>query len=179
MKNKEVKEFDSVLFFREIKEKLALKMKGMTLLQKKEFMLQVREGNIKIAYIIKYKTMLPRSFLYANLILTLMCYTPALYTPRYVPEGNMTACGTDYLNKDWFSRSYLLVYGFFVYFLPLFIIVYSYWFIVKAVSEHEKSMKEQAKKMNMASLRSAENQATTAEYKLAKVITMLLKTPYM
>ena len=49
MKNKEVKKFDSVLFFREIKEKLALKMKGMTLLQKKEFMLQVREGNIKIA----------------------------------------------------------------------------------------------------------------------------------
>lgn len=50
---------------------------------------------------------------------------------RYVPEGNMTACGTDYLTKDWFSRSYILVYSFFVYFLPLFMIIYSYWFIVK------------------------------------------------
>lgn len=50
---------------------------------------------------------------------------------RYVPEGNMTACGTDYLTKDWFSRSYILVYSFFVYFLPLFMIIYSYWFIVQ------------------------------------------------
>lgn len=52
---------------------------------------------------------------------------------RYVPEGNMTACGTDYLTKDWFSRSYILVYSFFVYFLPLFMIIYSYWFIVKVI----------------------------------------------
>lgn len=50
---------------------------------------------------------------------------------RYVPEGNMTACGTDYLTKDWFSRSYIIVYGFFVYFLPLLLIIYSYWFIVQ------------------------------------------------
>lgn len=50
---------------------------------------------------------------------------------RYVPEGNMTACGTDYLTKDWFSRSYILVYSVFVYYLPLFMIIYSYWFIVQ------------------------------------------------
>lgn len=50
---------------------------------------------------------------------------------RYVPEGNMTACGLDYLNRDWFSRSYIIVYSLFVYFLPLSIIIYSYVFIVK------------------------------------------------
>ena len=50
---------------------------------------------------------------------------------RYVPEGNMTACGTDYLNKDWFSRSYILVYSIFVYYLPLFMIIYSYYFIIQ------------------------------------------------
>lgn len=50
---------------------------------------------------------------------------------RYVPEGNMTACGTDYLTKDWMSRSYILVYSFFVYYLPLLLIIYSYWFIVQ------------------------------------------------
>lgn len=50
---------------------------------------------------------------------------------RYVPEGNMTACGTDYLTKDWMSRSYILVYSFFVYYLPLILIIYSYWFIVQ------------------------------------------------
>lgn len=50
---------------------------------------------------------------------------------RYVPEGNMTACGTDYLTTDWLSRSYILVYSIFVYFLPLLTIIYSYWFIVQ------------------------------------------------
>ncbi|WP_182995314.1 hypothetical protein [Pelobium manganitolerans] len=49
MKNNEQKEFDSVAFFRGIKEKLAKKMEGMTLMQKREFMQKVREGKIKIA----------------------------------------------------------------------------------------------------------------------------------
>lgn len=68
-----------------------------------------------------------------------------------------------------FSKSYIIVYSFFVYFMPLFMIIYSYYFIIAAVSAHEKSMREQAKKMNVASLRSAENQSASAEHKLAKV----------
>ncbi len=48
MKNKETKTFDSVAFFRAIKEKLAKKMEGMTLAQKKEFMQQIRDGKIKM-----------------------------------------------------------------------------------------------------------------------------------
>ncbi|RLU26993.1 hypothetical protein DMN91_000792 [Ooceraea biroi] len=104
---------------------------------------------------------------------------------RYVPEGNMTACGTDYLNKDTLSRSYILVYSFFCYFLPLFLIIYSYFFIIQAVAAHEKNMREQAKKMNVASLRSTDNQNTSAECKLAKVALMTISlwfmawTPYL
>nr|APY20616.1 long wavelength sensitive opsin [Lepicerus sp. CRS-2017] len=104
---------------------------------------------------------------------------------RYVPEGNMTACGTDYLSKDWLSRSYILVYSFFVYFFPLLVIIYSYFFIVQAVAAHEKQMREQAKKMNVASLRSAEASNTSAECKLAKVALMTIAlwffawTPYL
>ena len=49
MKIKEAKTFDSVSFFRAIKEKMAMMMDGMTLAQKKEFMLQIREGKIKVA----------------------------------------------------------------------------------------------------------------------------------
>ncbi|KAF4529147.1 Long wavelength sensitive opsin 4 [Ephemera danica] len=104
---------------------------------------------------------------------------------RYVPEGNMTACGTDYLSKEWFSRSYLIFYGIFVYFLPLFVIIYSYFFIVQAVAAHEKGMREQAKKMNVASLRSADNQATSTECKLAKIALFTIAlwfmawTPYL
>ena len=47
MKNKKVKSFDSVAFFRSIKEDLAAKMAGMTLAEKKEFMKQIREGKIQ------------------------------------------------------------------------------------------------------------------------------------
>ncbi|KAK5646225.1 hypothetical protein RI129_004689 [Pyrocoelia pectoralis] len=104
---------------------------------------------------------------------------------RYVPEGNMTVCGTDYLSKGWFSRSYILFYSWFVYFLPLFAIIYSYWFIVQAVAAHEANMREQAKKMNVASLRSSEAAQTSAECKLAKVALMTISlwfmawTPYL
>lgn len=42
------KTFDTVKFFRNIKEKLAAKMTGMTLEQQKEFLRQVREGTIKL-----------------------------------------------------------------------------------------------------------------------------------
>lgn len=49
MKTKTEKSFDTVAFFRAIKEKLAAKMSGMTLEQQKEFMQKVREGKIKIS----------------------------------------------------------------------------------------------------------------------------------
>lgn len=48
MKAKTEKSFDTVAYFRTIKEKLASKMKGMTLQQQKEFMQKVREGKIKL-----------------------------------------------------------------------------------------------------------------------------------
>ncbi|CAK9824776.1 unnamed protein product [Anthophora retusa] len=104
---------------------------------------------------------------------------------RYVPEGNMTACGTDYLTQDWGSKSYILVYSLFVYYTPLFTIIYSYYHIVSAVAAHEKAMREQAKKMNVASLRSGENQGASAEAKLAKVALTTISlwfmawTPYL
>ncbi|XP_065212625.1 rhodopsin-like [Planococcus citri] len=107
---------------------------------------------------------------------------------RYVPEGNMTACGTDYLTKTWLSRSYILAYAVFVYFGPLLIIIWAYSYIVKAVSAHEKNMREQAKKMNVSSLRSGGNddgKSQSAEIKLAKVALMTISlwfmawTPYL
>ncbi|XP_055550639.1 rhodopsin-like [Wyeomyia smithii] len=104
---------------------------------------------------------------------------------RYVPEGNMSVCGTDYLTDTLLSRSYIGVYAGWVYFLPLFSIIYSYIFIIKAVSAHEKNMREQAKKMNVASLRSQEAQSTSAEIKLAKIALVTISlwfmawTPYL
>lgn len=111
-------------------------------------------------------------------------FLPMVGWNRYVPEGNLTACGTDYLSKDWWSRSYILVYGFFVYFLPLFLIIYSYYYILSTVVAHEKNMREQAKKMNVSSLRASDSDTKT-EFKLAKVALVTISlwflawTPYL
>ncbi|KAJ8670619.1 hypothetical protein QAD02_001878 [Eretmocerus hayati] len=110
---------------------------------------------------------------------------PLLGWNRYVPEGNMTSCGTDYVNDDWVNNSYILVYSIFVYYTPLSIIVYSYWHIVSAVAAHEKNMREQAKKMNVASLRAGDSGGVSAEAKLAKVAMTTISlwfmawTPYL
>ena len=57
--------------------------------------------------------------------------SPVFGWNRYVPEGNMTACGTDYFTKTWLSKSYIIMYSVFVYFLPLILIIYSYYYIIK------------------------------------------------
>ncbi|XP_041760891.1 rhodopsin-like [Anopheles merus] len=103
---------------------------------------------------------------------------PMLGWNRYVPEGNMTACGTDYLTDDWFHKSYILVYSVFVYYTPLFTIIYAYFFIIKAVSAHEKNMREQAKRMNIQSLRSSDDGKST-EMKLAKVALVTISLWFM
>ncbi|XP_071517804.1 rhodopsin-like [Panulirus ornatus] len=113
------------------------------------------------------------------------CLPPFFGWNRYVPEGNMTACGTDYLTDDVFSHSYLYVYSVFVYFFPLLSSIYLYTFIVKAVGAHEKAMRDQAKKMGVKSLRNEEAQKTSAECRLAKVAMMTVSlwfiawTPYL
>ncbi|XP_047493713.1 rhodopsin-like [Penaeus chinensis] len=107
------------------------------------------------------------------------CLPPFFGWNRYVPEGNMTACGTDYLTETTLSKSYLWVYSVWVYIFPLFYIIYSYTFIVKAVAAHEKGMREQAKKMGVKSLRSEEAQKTSAECRLAKVALMTVTLWFM
>ena len=48
MKTEIEKRFDTVKYFRAIKEKLSTRMKGMTLHEQREFMREVREGKTKI-----------------------------------------------------------------------------------------------------------------------------------
>lgn len=49
MKTTVEKKFDSVNFFRAIKEKLAERMVNMSLEEQKEFLRKVKDGEIKIA----------------------------------------------------------------------------------------------------------------------------------
>ncbi|ETN59672.1 opsin-1 [Anopheles darlingi] len=119
-----------------------------------------------------------------NVIVKGLSGKPLTYA-GYVPEGNMSACGTDYLSKDWISVSYIYAYSVFVYWLPLFLIIYCYTYILQAVSAHERNMREQAKKMNVASLRSSDASKTNAEIKLAKIALVTITlwfmawTPYL
>ncbi|XP_064084705.1 rhodopsin-like [Macrobrachium nipponense] len=98
------------------------------------------------------------------------CILPFFGYCRYVPEGNMTACGTDYLTDDLWYHLYLWLYTIDCYLLPLFMIIYCYAFILKAVATHEKQMRDQAKKMGVKSLRNdPEAKKTSNECRLAKV----------
>jgi r-opsin len=55
------------------------------------------------------------------------------------------------------------------YVIPMSLIIYYYSQIVSHVIKHEKALKEQAKKMNVESLRSNQNQSNqSAEIRIAK-----------
>ncbi|XP_043863291.1 opsin Rh2 isoform X1 [Drosophila mojavensis] len=123
--------------------------------------------------------------LFIWLMATFWTIMPLIGWSSYVPEGNLTACSIDYMTRQWNPRSYLITYSIFVYYVPLFLICYSYWFIIAAVAAHEKAMREQAKKMNVKSLRSSEDCDKSAEGKLAKVALTTISlwfmawTPYL
>jgi len=102
---------------------------------------------------------------------------------KYIPEGILDSCGNDYLSKDWTTRSYAMFLFFFSYCIPLTTIIYSYVFIVKAIIAHEAVMAAQAKKMNVASLRSG-TEGESAEMRVAKTacinvtLWLICWTPY-
>lgn len=59
------------------------------------------------------------------------------------------------------------------YTLPILVIVLCYAFIVRAVFQHEDELRQQARKMNVASLRAnAEQMETSAEIRAAKIALM-------
>ncbi|XP_067619573.1 opsin Rh2 [Eurosta solidaginis] len=103
------------------------------------------------------------------LFATFWTVLPMMGWNRYVPEGSLTGCTIDYMTKDPTERAYIFIYTVWVYFTPLFTICYSYWFIIAAVSSHEKAMREQARRMKVKSLRSSEDCEKSIELKLAKV----------
>lgn len=88
---------------------------------------------------------------------------------RFVPEGYMTSCTFDYLTNTFDNRMFVGTIFTFSYVLPMSLIIYYYSQIVSHVVNHEKALREQAKKMNVDSLRSNQNQANTSvEVRIAK-----------
>lgn len=88
----------------------------------------------------------------------------------FTTEGLLYTCSYDYLKEDWNHQSYVLFGFFFCYLFPMVLIFFYYSSIVKAVWAHEHALREQAKKMNVDSLRSnAQQQQESAEVRIAKV----------
>ena len=71
------------------------------------------------------------------------------------------------------NKSYIMTCFTFFYAIPISTIAGCYYFIVQAVFKHEDEMRQQAKKMNVASLRSGSDQnQVSAEIRIAKVAIM-------
>ncbi|KAL4707713.1 hypothetical protein ACJJTC_014894 [Scirpophaga incertulas] len=88
---------------------------------------------------------------------------------RYVPEGYLTSCTFDYLTNTFDTKLFVACIFVCSYVFPMSFIIYFYSGIVKQVFAHEAALREQAKKMNVESLRS--NQvagAQSAEIRIAK-----------
>ncbi|KAL0270437.1 UNVERIFIED_CONTAM: hypothetical protein PYX00_007847 [Menopon gallinae] len=88
---------------------------------------------------------------------------------RFVPEGYLTTCTFDYLSDDIVNKYFVATLFVFSYVLPVSLIIYFYSRIVGHVVAHERTLREQAKKMNVESLRSNSRQKNeAAEIRIAK-----------
>ncbi|GLV45013.1 Rhodopsin 3 [Carabus blaptoides fortunei] len=88
---------------------------------------------------------------------------------RFVPEGFLTSCTFDYLLDTFDNHLFVAVIFTFSYVIPMSLIIYYYSQIVSHVVSHEKALREQARKMNVESLRSNQNQqSTSVEIRIAK-----------
>lgn len=82
-------------------------------------------------------------------------------------------CSYDYVSQNMNNKTHIMAAAFANYVLPVTIIAGCYYFIVHAVFKHEEELRAQAKKMNVASLRSnADQQQVSAEIRIAKVSVM-------
>ena len=88
---------------------------------------------------------------------------------RIFPEGYLTSCTFDYLTDTFDNHLFVGVIFTCSYVIPMSMILYFYSKIVGHVVNHEKILREQAKKMNVDSLRSNQAAANqSAEVRIAK-----------
>lgn len=62
------------------------------------------------------------------------------FSGAYVPEGLLTSCTWDYMTFTPSVRAYTMLLFIFVFFLPLFIIIYCYVFIFRAIRSTNRSV---------------------------------------
>ena len=95
-------------------------------------------------------------------------------------------CSFDHYTPTWNHKSYVMAAACTHYGCNLLIIIGSYFFIVKTIFKHEDDLRQQAKKMNVTSLRANEEQkAMASEIRAAKIAILNISlwifawTPFM
>uniref|UniRef100_A0A3Q2QTQ8 Opsin 4 n=1 Tax=Fundulus heteroclitus TaxID=8078 RepID=A0A3Q2QTQ8_FUNHE len=85
----------------------------------------------------------------------------------YVPEGLLTSCTWDYMTFTPSVRAYTMLLFIFVFFLPLFIIIYCYVFIFRAIRSTNRSVG--SSRDSVKTFRRLQN-----EWKMAKIALIVI-----
>ncbi|KAM8924399.1 melanopsin [Pelodytes ibericus] len=90
----------------------------------------------------------------------------------YVPEGLMTSCTWDYMTFTPSVRAYTMLLFSFVFFIPLFIIIYCYIFIFKAIKNTNRAVQKIGSDDNKESHK--QYQKMKNEWKMAKIALIVI-----
>uniref|UniRef100_A0A3B4E9I7 G-protein coupled receptors family 1 profile domain-containing protein n=1 Tax=Pygocentrus nattereri TaxID=42514 RepID=A0A3B4E9I7_PYGNA len=92
---------------------------------------------------------------------------PLLGWSSYIPEGLMTSCTWDYVTSTPANKSYTLMLCCFVFFIPLGIISYCYFFMFLAIRSTSRDVERLGTHVRKTTL--IQEQSIKTEWKLAKV----------
>ncbi|KAM4636578.1 melanopsin [Discoglossus pictus] len=90
----------------------------------------------------------------------------------YVPEGLLTSCTWDYMTFTPSVRAYTMLLFCFVFFIPLFIIIYCYIFIFKAIKNTNRAVQKIGSGDNKQSQK--QYQKMQNEWKMAKIALIVI-----
>ncbi|XP_069466870.1 melanopsin isoform X3 [Ambystoma mexicanum] len=90
----------------------------------------------------------------------------------YVPEGLLTSCTWDYMTFTPSVRAYTMLLFCFVFFIPLFVIMYCYFYIFKAIKDTNKAV--QTIGANDHKSKQKELQKMKKEWKMAKIALIVI-----
>ncbi|XP_039531348.1 opsin 4xa isoform X2 [Pimephales promelas] len=92
---------------------------------------------------------------------------PLLGWSSYIPEGLMTSCTWDYVTSTPANKSYTLMLCCFVFFIPLGIISYCYFFMFLAIRNASRDLEKMGSHVRKTTL--IQQQSIKTEWKLAKI----------
>ncbi|XP_069611933.1 melanopsin [Ranitomeya imitator] len=90
----------------------------------------------------------------------------------YVPEGLFTSCTWDYMTFTPSVRAYTMLLFCFVFFIPLFVIIYCYIFIFKAIKNTNRAVQKIGSDDNKESHK--QYQKMKNEWKMAKIALIVI-----